>query len=76
MTVIDLQTKMEWDNEKSWMIEEQQAKEELQMLETQYPNRFEHLKSFLSSLQSQEQILIPETNYNTMLTACIVLTQG
>ncbi|KAJ7964367.1 hypothetical protein O6P43_014197 [Quillaja saponaria] len=56
---------MEWSNGRRWMIEEQ-AKKELQLLETQHPNHFEYLKlelkSFIFLHQSQ-----PENNFSSPL---------
>lgn len=64
---------MEW-SETPWgngkmMIE--QAKEELQILEAQHPNRFEYLKlelkSFICLLQSQNPTMLLSNQYDNMV---------
>ncbi len=61
---------------------EEQAKEELEILETQHPNRFKYLKleleSFIFLLQSQTtQLLLPENSTSTSFpTSSTATTQG
>ena len=72
---------VEWNNQRSKRMIEEQAKEELEILETQYPNRFEYLKlelkSFIFQIQSQSQLPLPE-NYSPSCfpTSSIATTQG
>uniref|UniRef100_A0A2N9IGU2 Uncharacterized protein n=1 Tax=Fagus sylvatica TaxID=28930 RepID=A0A2N9IGU2_FAGSY len=75
--------KVEWiNNERSRRMMEEQAKEELEILETQHPNRFKYLKleleSFIFLLQSQTtQLLLPEnsTSTSTFPTSSTATTQ-
>ncbi|KAL0015173.1 hypothetical protein SO802_002242 [Lithocarpus litseifolius] len=70
----------DWNNQRSRRMIEEQAKEELEILETQHPNRFEYLKlelkSFIFQIQSQSQLPLPE-NYSSSSfpTSSIATTQ-
>ena len=72
---------VEWNNQRSKRMIEEQAKEELEMLETQHPNRFEYLKldlkSFIFQIQYQSQLPLPK-NYSSSSfpTSSIATTQG
>ena len=72
---------VDWNNQRSKRMIEEQAKEELEILETQHPNRFEYLKlelkSFIFHIQSQSQLPLPE-NYSpsSFPTSSIATTQG
>ncbi|KAK4602339.1 hypothetical protein RGQ29_011400 [Quercus rubra] len=71
---------VDWNNQRSKRMIEEQAKEELEILETQHPNRFEYLKlelkSFIFHIQSQSQLPLPE-NYSpsSFPTSSIATTQ-
>ena len=72
---------VEWNNQRSKRMIEEQAKEELEIPETQHPNHFEYLKlelkSFIFQIQSQSQLPLPE-NYSSSSfpTSSIATTQG
>ncbi|KAM3712633.1 hypothetical protein ACJW30_01G197400 [Castanea mollissima] len=71
---------VERNNQRSKRMIEEQAKEELELLETQHPNRFEYLKlelkSFIFQIQSQSQLPLPENHSSSSFsTSSIATTQ-
>lgn len=76
-------TTIKWSNGKRNNMMEEQAKEELEILEDQYPNQYEFLKqelrTFILELQNskhQDSELLPQNNHCNTSLALLLDTEG